>query len=651
MIKEPEKFNYALIERIPVLPSGKKKPKFEYLDAITAFDIETTLIKKYEQAIMYSWQFRIKNYTIIGREWDQFKIFIETLNQRIPDGCRLVCYVHNLSYEWQFIKSIIPITEVFAMDKRKVLKVLSGKIEFRCSYLHSNMSLREYLKRMGVKDQKTELDYRKNRYPWTKLKKDEIKYLENDVKGLVEAIEAEMERDGDTLYTIPLTSTGYARRDAKNVLRSSQRWIKSMLPEEDVFIALRHAFRGGDTHANRHNAGVIHTATAEEPIKSYDISSSYPSVMITERFPQKFYKADPDLLWLYIKHNKALLMHIIVHDLKLLDPLWGCPYISLSRCIRTRGEQLDNGRILKCSDAEMYITEIDFNIMLSEYSFTYEILELWQACKKPLPKPFRELLLQQYKDKTQLKGVDDYLYQKKKGQFNSNYGMAVQNPVKKDLIFSQGMIIEDPEDDFEKAMEEYHRKGWLPYQWGVWTTAAARYKLHQGIHSIPSEAFLYCDTDSIKYIGNYDSAFEELNKQYLQEDLSALDPEGNRHYLGIFEPDEQYKRFKTLGAKKYAYEDMEGKLHITISGVSKKAGAEELKKLENFKEGFVFKHIDKLMTKYNDFPEPSRVRIQGHWVNITSNAALLPDTYTLGLSDDYEKLLQWLQSVDIEDYI
>lgn len=651
MINSPEKFNFKRVQRLPVLKSGKKKPLFEYLNVVTAFDIETTVIKKYEQSIMWSWQFQICGVTVIGREWKQFQEFIAKLDASIPAGCRLVCYVHNLSYEWQFIKNLIPVTSVFAMDKRKILRFISDKIEFRCSYLHSNMSLRQFLKRMGVKDQKADLDYSKRRYPWTKIDRHDLRYIVNDVKGLVEAIETEMKRDGDTLYTIPLTSTGYARREAKAVLRSSQRWIKPLLPDKEIFMALRHAFRGGNTHANRHNAGVIHTATPEEPIHSYDISSSYPSVMITERFPQKFYPADPSMLWLYLKHNKALLIHLILHDVKLKNPLWGCPYLSLSRCIRTRGEQLDNGRILLCHDAELYITEVDFNIITSEYDFTYEIIELWQAQKKRLPKPFRDLLMQQYIDKTQLKGIDDYLYQKIKNRFNSNYGMAVQNPVKPELIFKDGLIIEDPDAGFEKAMEEYHKKGWLPYQWGVWVTAYARAKLEVGLQAIPPEAFLYCDTDSIKYIGNYDYVFDELNKRYLDEDLSAVDPEGRRHYLGIFEPDEQYKRFKTLGAKKYAYEDLNGDLHITVSGVSKIAGAKELKKLENFKEGFVFRHIDKLMTKYNDDPEPKRIRIQGHWIDITSNAALLPDTYTLGLSDDYEQLLRWLQTVDIADYI
>lgn len=47
MINSPEKFNFKRVQRLPVLKSGKKKPQFEYLNTVTAFDIETTVIKKY----------------------------------------------------------------------------------------------------------------------------------------------------------------------------------------------------------------------------------------------------------------------------------------------------------------------------------------------------------------------------------------------------------------------------------------------------------------------------------------------------------------------------------------------------------------------------------------------------------------------------
>ena len=59
----------------------------------------------------------------------------------------------------------------------------------------------------------------KIRYPRTKLSRHELEYCINDVRGLVEAVKAQMARDGDNLYTIPMTSTGYPRREMKRAMR------------------------------------------------------------------------------------------------------------------------------------------------------------------------------------------------------------------------------------------------------------------------------------------------------------------------------------------------------------------------------------------------------------------------------------------------
>lgn len=197
-------------------------------------------------------------------------------------------------------------------------------------------------------------------------------------------------------------------------------------------------------------------------------------------------------------------------------------------------------------------------------------------------------------------------------------------------------------------MAKYQATGWLPYQWGVWVTAYARQKLHAGLHIINPDDFIYSDTDSIKCMGDYTAAFEKLNQKYRHEEFSALDPSGKRHYIGVYEFEENYKRFKTMGAKKYAYEDMAGALHITVSGVNKKAGAQELGSLDRFKEGFVFRSGGGLAALYNDFPEVKEVRIQGHTLPISSNVALFESTYTLGLTADYRKLILWLMNNDIK---
>ena len=86
-----------------------------------------------------------------------------------------------------------------------------------------------------------------------------------------------MKSDNDDLATVPLTSTGYVRRDVRNAIKSNAALItdhcKSI--DEDVFKLLRKAFRGGNVHANRFKVGeVLHD------VKSVDRASAYPTEML-----------------------------------------------------------------------------------------------------------------------------------------------------------------------------------------------------------------------------------------------------------------------------------------------------------------------------------------------------------------------------------
>lgn len=652
-IKDSGSYDYSLIRRIRKLPAPGRKKKIRYLDAVTAFDIETTLIRKYKQSVMYHWQFHIRDTTVTGRTWKDFLHFYEEVNKRIPEDHYLVVFVHNLSYEFQFLKSVIPVDDVFAMDKRKILYFRSGRMEFRCSYLLTNMSLDRFTRSMKVKDRKLSgFNYQKSRYPWTPMSEDEIHYCINDVRGLCQAIRKKMKLDGDNLYSLPLTSTGYSRRLAKAALMKDQRWIKGTLPDLEVFRALRDEFRGGDTHAHRINSNLLIKARPDLPIESWDISSSYPAVMLTEKFPGKFYPAEPAYLINYINYGKACLFYITLVNVRLKDDAFGDPYLSKAKCMNLINPEMDNGRILKADSLRTCLNEIDFSIIYSEYEFdSYYVDQLWIADKKLLPASFRKLLKQTYDNKTKLKGVKgrEYEYDHSKALFNAYYGMMVQNPCRPSYVYDAetGMLIEDFSISEDKLIEDYHRTGWLPYQWGVWVTSYARLKLHKGIHCVDPLLFLYCDTDSVKAMGDNAAAFDKLNAEYLNDDLSALDPAGKRHYIGIYEKEENYLEFKTMGAKKYAYVDTSGKLHITISGVNKRIGAEELGTIKRFKEGFIFRKAGGTESIYNDDPEVKEVRIQGHKLNIISNIAIMESTYTLGLTEEYRRLLNFLNSSDI----
>lgn len=634
---------------------AEKRQKKRYYSCISAFDIETTTIQTEEygyQSFMYVWQwaFDINGtcYCVLGRTWEEFKRFAMAIADETPKGTRLVVFDHNLSYEFQYLAGIYDFKpeDVFCMDSRKVLTaVMYDKLEFRCSYIHSNMSLAEYTNKMGVEHKKLSgevFDYSKMRYPWTQLTEQEKAYCVHDVIGLVEAVETDMKTYNDNIKSFPLTSTGYVRRDARMAM-GGERWVHDIMPDYDVYTMLRKAFRGGNTHANRWFSGIVlHNVT------SYDRSSSYPDVQVNCEYPMSaFYHSgaitNEELNHLINVRHRAVLMSIALTNVYLTDSHWGFPYIPRDKCQVLKKPLIDNGRVISADYLEMCITDVDLKIILSEYSFDDMVItDSYHARYGKQPLPLRQSTIQYYCDKTELKGVEgqEVYYMKQKNKLNSIYGMEATDPCKPNITFKQGEYILDDSNPKER-LETNEKHGFLSYAWGVWVTAWARYRLEEGLRLVYEQGAspVYTDTDSVKYIGKAD--WTEYNQKRMQDSTEsgafADDPKGNRHYMGVYEYDGSYEEFKTLGAKKYVVVE-NGKLECTIAGVSKKLGGEELGTIDNFKEGFVFRKAGGTESRYNDNIDVT-LKIDGCDLRITRNVSILPSTYELGITGDYKRLL------------
>ena len=66
----------------------------------------------------------------------------------------------------------------------------------------------------------------------------------------------------------------------------SYSFVKSQLPDYEIYKMLREAFRGGNTHANRY-----YTNYTLHNVHSADRSSSYPDVMCNCKLPiSEFYR-------------------------------------------------------------------------------------------------------------------------------------------------------------------------------------------------------------------------------------------------------------------------------------------------------------------------------------------------------------------------
>lgn len=652
-------------------PHGTKKPKRGYiLNCVCAFDIETSVIYPEPddpQAIMYIWQFACNDRVTYGRYWPEYMNMLEGIRKVIPVDTRIICYVHNLSYEFQFLSGIFRFfkEDVFCIQPRKILYASWDFMEYRCSMLLSNDSLAGFTDKHKVEHRKQSgetFDYFKKRYPWTPLTSYEMKYALYDVVGLVECIYAEMKMNGDDLYTIPLTSTGYVRRDVKSNLRKWNRGHQYYLQPttEHLYRRLKECFRGGNTHANRWF--VNQTQRKEDgPYWSYDISSSYPSQIINCKFPMSEWKEGPtdaDTILDLRRRGYCLLYVIKCYNVRLRDTYNGFPPLSESKC-RNYIEQEnpdgtlihdDNGRILAAKYLETTLTDIDFDIFLNNYDAEIEFEETWYCKYGYLPDELRDYVRKLYIDKTALKGKDDDIslvrYMQAKARINSVYGLMVQDVIKPMIYYDNGEYIQDPEYSIETELEKNRKKAYLSYSWGCWVTAWARLALEKAIRNCDdwkNGSFpLYCDTDSVKGCGPVDftALNEKARETAIQNGAYADDVKGNTHYIGLYEKEHDMDEFRTLGAKKYAY-TIDGKVFITIAGVGKKAGAKILQNaggLDEMQEGFVFNGATSDAV-YNDF-NYGQFEIDGHELYISKNVALVPGDYTLGLTSEYSYILE-----------
>ena len=613
---------------------------------------------------MYIWQCQIEDYTIIGREWSEWLIFCERAGEQLQQDEYIMMYVHNLSYEFSFLKGIYGFTpeEVFCIQPRKVLKCeMMDHIEYRCSYLLTNMNLATFTKKMGVKEKLSgeDYDYSKIRYPWTVLSDQELEYCITDVESLVKALKVYFAIEHDSFYTIPLTSTGFVRRDCKEAMRHFNRGeLKNMLPDYDIYVLLKQAFRGGNTHANRYYAEEI-----LENVSSYDRVSSYPDVMINELFPMSPWIREDDIdieraCRKIFKQKRACLLRVSFKNIRLRDPMDGCPYIAKHKCRNLSHHYNDNGRILWADFLEISLTDIDFKIILQQYKFDVATIHEFYHCRYgKLPKALRDVIGKYYQNKTELKGVagQELFYMLSKAKLNSIYGMSVQDICKRNILYENDQFKFDDELTDLELYNKTIQQAFICYAWGVWTTARAREQLQIAIN-MTGDNFVYCDTDSVKFIDDGTVDFTKYNKSRKQDSIKnggvATDRTGKQYYLGLYDYEGTYKKFITMGAKKYAYVDNADQLHITVAGCGKSKGAKELAErggLESFKEGFTFYEAGGTESIYNDIQDPIKVNIDGHSLLITSNVLIKESTYTLGVTGEYKRILShptiWLDLI------
>lgn len=642
-------------------------------------------------ACMYVWQFGINGYVIMGRTWQEFIDMCKRIAEYLkldPETNRLLVYVHNLSYEFQFMCRWFDWyetkdgTEIFAMDNRKVLKCCTTLgIEFRCSYLLSGFGLEklgDQLVTYPVSKKVGDLDYMKLRHSATILTDDEIGYCVNDVVVVMAYIQEKIEAE-KSVTSFVLTKTGEVRRYCRNqCLRvrggvTNNRYKRTIeelrIGDSGEYMMLKRAFMGGFTHANP-----IWSGEELHNVHSYDFTSSYPFVMVTETFPMshgvRVKPKSKSEFEAYMRdfHCVADVRFYNIRSTYIYDQ-----YISRSKCYEYERTVENNGRIVTAEMISTTITDIDYQIIRDTYEWDkMKVGEMICYRRGRLPKEMILSVLKLYENKTKLKGVEgkEVEYMVSKGMLNSTYGMAVTDIVKDRNIFDgERWTLEEAVIAEELERYNYDEGRFTFYPWGIFITAYARRNLWTGILAFGRD-YVYSDTDSVKVLhaeqhADYINAYNEKAIHKMAATAKALripfelfapkNVKGKALPMGVWDDEGEYQRFKTLGAKRYMVE-REDCINLTVSGVNKKAAVPYLRQqygsnnavLDAFADGLMipWKGTGKMIHTYIDEALKgcfTDYRGDTGYYDERSVVHLEPTSYELGIGEVYKQYLLQLK--------
>lgn len=590
--------------------------KYKYFNVPIMFDIETSsfYISGEKHACMYMWSFCIYGAVIIGRTWEQFVLMLGWIANELElsKSKRIIIYVHNLGYEFQFMRKWFKWDKVFAVKERRPLYCLTGGIEFRCSLLLSGYKLAN-LPLLKYKINKLEgiIDYYAIRTSESDLTDNDYLYSAYDVLMGVAYIQEKIENEGG-VARIPLTKTGYVRRACqkrcfkgdgdKGQYTKYREMIEgltiSSLEEYDM---LKRGFQGGFTHANS-----FYVNKMLLNIKCKDLSSSYPASMCSEQFPMskgEYVHISDQSEFIKMVQEYCLLMDVYLEG--VTPKLFQEQPLSISKCRKVINPTVFNGRIMYADSLITTVTEQDFITILTFYHIKkIKIGNVIRYRKEYLPKEIVESVLDFYNKKTVLKNVEgrEMEYMNSKENTNATYGMVVTDIVRNIYGYDNNNGWEGGEVNKEKELVKYNnsKRRFLYYPWGVWITAYSRRNLFKAIEELSSD-YRYSDTDAVYYEDKpeHQKWFEDYNKEILQKiermcnyydiDNTLYVPKnskGEECPLGIYDDDAFYYRFKTLGAKRYLGDKGNNDLKLTVAGLGKKIGCEYLKYAKKSKSAF-----------------------------------------------------------------
>lgn len=656
-------FDFTLLKNVPILTRHRQHNKPTVNDVILFADTETSKSRDSIDNYIVIWTLTVRLFnrnlvTLYGRKPSEFADCLNVMQTHFQ-GLQTFIYIHNLSYDWTFLRKFLiekfgpPSYQLNTKSHYPIHIEFMNGIILKDSLILAQRTLEKWAKDLNAEHQKAvgSWDYDAIRDQSTPLTREELTYAEYDTLAGAECIDILKGILHHKIYAMPWTATGIPRGDLRKIGNKNNahaKFLRQALTFPQLIQAQK-TYHGGYTHGNRAYYGY----TVDGIVTAYDFASSYPYVMLSEKYPAEKFTSMPDCSISDILEDveNAYLFKLIAIDVKLIDYMYPMPALQYSKCVKVVNPVIDNGRLLEADYIEIYLTEIDLEVIMKQYHFARHIcVEVYAAFKDYLPRWFTDYVYQLFVDKTKLKGGDPVNYAIAKAKLNSCYGLTVQFPVKDTIQedYENGEYHIEPVDKEEKYKEFLlQQSSILNYQIGVWVTAYAFKNLFD--LGACAGVWLYSDTDSAYGMDWNTDAIRSYNegckKKLRKNKYEAVHHNGRDYWLGVAELDGVYSQFRLIGAKRYCVRDAETQeLKITVAGVPKKAGAKCLDDdIENFKDGFIFSG-EKTGKKLHTYNLIDDIYIDRYGNEIGDSIDLSPCDYQLS------SVRQWGDIINIYEY-
>ena len=633
-------------------------------DCIMMLDTETSKSSAGEVCENYlvAWTLSIRAFhknivTLYGSRPSECIDCLNRIMDMLP-GSKHYIYIFNLSYDWMFLRKFlmqeydVPVKQLNTKPHYPIYIEFENGLVFRDALCLAQRKLEKWAEDLGAEHQKAvgSWDYDLIRDQGGKFTPEELHYIENDTLAGVECIDILMTTLGKKIYSMPWTATGIPREEVRKrgkANRGNSAFKKQLLSFQQQEIMERWVFHGGYTHGNR----LYYNETVTGQIDAYDFASSYPFVMLTEKYPSEKFTPmkDRSLEKILADENNAYFFKLILINVELKDYMDPMPTLQFSKCTKTINALTDNGRIRAADYAEVWLNEQDAKIIYLQYKWDKHICTSVNAAHKDyLPRWYTDYIFELFEEKSKLKGVDPVLYGVAKGKLNSLYGLTVQRPVP--ITNEENYITgeyEVKEINKEEEYEKYSRsvKHVLNYQIGCWVTSYAFRNLYA--LSTCAGTWLYSDTDSCYGMDwNLDrlQQYNDIAKQKLQANgYGPAVVNGKEYWLGVAEHDGRYKEFRVLHAKCYACRDAEtDKLKITVAGVPKSGASCLHDDIDNFRPGTIFPGTVTGKKTYTYFYN-EKIKIDSRGNEIGDSIDLSPCDYLLDAEFSFENITEEIE--------